>query len=131
MAKKYTATNILTGVVAEGTAQQLADVIMTSEASIYNASYGGFLFDRKWKITVSSSQFVYKKTCKICGNEYETAAHNQKYCGDECRAAQKTKNYMPMKMSAYKKRAKDLNDIATEARKAGMTYGQYVAQMGL
>lgn len=70
------------------------------------------------------------KTCPICGKEFEG---NRKYCNKECskkgyRLKQITRTEKKRKLK-QKSRTNDnrLQTIAKEARKAGMSYGQYVA----
>ena len=82
----------------------------------------------------------YKKKCGVCGKEFDGWNKNQRYCSDACkneahrqrgeiyRANARLKEEQK-KAEANKKKA--LEEIATAARNAGMTYGQYVARMGL
>ena len=75
--------------------------------------------------------------CKVCGKEFITDSNIRKCCSDECKKinarrngkiwADKQKNKQPKKKKKEKKLT--IVDIAVMARKAGMTYGQYVAQM--
>ena len=86
------------------------------------------------------------KTCGICGKEYY-GYQSSRFCGAECRkkrakwldeihAERKTElrrareREKRMAKKALEGR-KTITDIANEARQAGMTYGQYVARMGL
>lgn len=82
----------------------------------------------------------YKKKCAVCGNEFMGWNKKQKFCGEEC----KRKNELRMgeiyrerarlktkENKTVQKKKQALNDISMAARNAGMTYGQYVARMGL
>ena len=83
--------------------------------------------------------------CAICGNAFVAKARNGKYCGKECseegnrRLVRKrcamyraqAKGVVIEKVEEKPTKAKELSlvEVAIEARKAGMTYGQYVAHM--
>lgn len=82
-----------------------------------------------------------ERICAICGKTFIAGKYNAKYCSVECqdegrrnhdkknrKAGQERKKE---ERKSKKKRQKALVDIAVEAKKAGMTYGQYVARMGL
>jgi predicted nucleic acid-binding Zn ribbon protein len=82
----------------------------------------------------------YKKKCGVCGKDFDGWNKNQKYCSEECKHVshlQRGEMYREnarlkaeqKKEEAKKKKA--LEEIAMAARNAGMTYGQYVARMGL
>ena len=76
------------------------------------------------------------KTCHICGKRF-IGYNATKYCGLECsRVANRDRNKRFHENEKVRKRKANSNetaivDIAVEARKAGMSYGQYVAKMGL
>lgn len=65
-------------------------------------------------------------TCDWCGKEF-LSDRRKKYCSKECRFRANgrgpKKKKVPPKMS--------LEEIARASREAGLTYGQYVAKMGL
>lgn len=66
------------------------------------------------------------KECVVCGKSFMPTNSRQIYCSKEC----KTEDYKAYGPPAKKKKKKpnnDLVDVAVKARKAGMTYGQYVA----
>ena len=90
------------------------------------------------------------KNCKICGKEFVPVTTNQTYCCAECRmeskriiAREKSKMINEERKIEVKKRNEEnerkrirskkprlsIGEISVLARKAGMTYGQYVAQM--
>lgn len=87
---------------------------------------------------------TFKKFCLICKKEYEANSSNQKYCGKECAAIamrEQAKINKPRNQKAMRERKKaekraakiqgshdSLVNAAVEARSAGMTYGQYMAQ---
>lgn len=76
------------------------------------------------------------KKCAICGRCFITNKMKVVCCSPEC---QKKRNkqlqnearrkYVSQKEP--KKKTKTLAELSVEARAAGMTYGQYVAKMGL
>ena len=82
-----------------------------------------------------------ERKCGICGKTFIASKANIKYCCDKCRyEAISIKNIEIRKSKSENKKAsrkkkKDnqqaIIDIAVEAKKAGMSYGQYVARMGL
>lgn len=84
---------------------------------------------------------LYKKTCQHCKQNYETSYDRQKYCCDECRMRAYNKTQSEIFAEGRKttdsptmrkrKTSASITEIAVAARKAGMTYGQYVAKMGL
>lgn len=81
------------------------------------------------------------RKCAICSRRYTTTRANKKYCSTKCadigekRAAKKNSTKQESKkVIAQKKREerrKAIIDIAVEAKKHGMSYGQYVAKMEL
>lgn len=82
----------------------------------------------------------YKKICATCGKEFGTWSNNQRYCCEECKRYSRVKNVEAYKEKQEKKKLKyeaeqkkkhAVIDIAVEARKAGMSYGKYVAMMKL
>ena len=79
------------------------------------------------------------RNCKICGKLFVPKCNNHFYCSKECR-----KEGDRLTHKAYRERHKGekkakikrrfildkaLVNISNEARKHGMTYGQYVAMM--
>lgn len=82
----------------------------------------------------------YKRICIVCGGDYIARNHNSRICSNECkrkRAAVMVDARMKrMKENEAAKKTKGgkektLTELAIEARKHGMTYGQYVAQLEL
>lgn len=80
------------------------------------------------------------RTCKICGKEFDTNGTPAKCCSKECMEVNRininkkcTQAYKERHFGKKKKRntSREIIDITVEARKQGMTYGQYVAQMYL
>jgi endogenous inhibitor of DNA gyrase (YacG/DUF329 family) len=78
----------------------------------------------------------YKKTCEICGTEFEAWNSTQRLCSKKCRNKDSKKYYQeyyavykPIVAETKPKTVltKTASDIAAEARKVGMSYGQYVA----
>lgn len=82
---------------------------------------------------MGNKNYAREKECTICKNMFMVYHPNTKYCSMECKAKgdrladiaykQKRKEMEAEK----KKRATAVIDIASEAKKAGMSYGKYVA----
>ena len=84
-----------------------------------------------------------KKRCECCGKIYMPHSGHQKYCSIECRnkaTIQNQRNNRDVEecrrrasknAKEVNKRRKVLVNINNEARKEGLTYGQYVARHGL
>lgn len=78
----------------------------------------------------------YVKTCAACPATFVAYHPNARYC-PECRTVNKKhlspasaeKVKVPPKRTEAKKKPLSLNEAAALARKAGMTYGQYIAKM--
>ena len=77
------------------------------------------------------------RKCDMCGKEFEPRP-NQRYCCAECKAKaahlaairqEENRKERILKRKTYQNQS--IVDIAVAARKAGMTYGQYVMKMGL
>lgn len=69
-----------------------------------------------------------KYECKWCGVEFKSL-RKRKYCCDRCRL--KANGRL---LSVPKKKAKNfmsIEEVARASREAGLSYGLYVAQMGL
>lgn len=82
---------------------------------------------------------VYKK-CANCGKMFRTKdkAYNAVYCSEECKKDAKSKynkEYKEVKVrrsySGKSKSNKELADVALEAFKHGLSYGQYVGKQML
>ena len=79
------------------------------------------------------------KICERCGMEYEPTGKNQKYCSSCKNAAKKEQACLHKKEMNEKKRRRrsrnastlSVSEVAKEARKHGMEYGDYVAWMRL
>ena len=84
-----------------------------------------------------------KKRCECCGKIYMPHGGNQKYCSKECcdkeakirddrnRAQSEQNKKIREYLKESSKRRKVLVNINEEAKKEGLTYGQYVARHGL
>lgn len=64
-----------------------------------------------------------------CGAEFEAIPVSRKYCCYECKKIMDRKRWSDRSKKTYKRSA--LGEISAEAKKAGMTYGKYVAMYGL
>lgn len=78
----------------------------------------------------------FQKKCVVCDKEFGAWNSNQKFCSEACRRKNAKKYYEVYKnVKVEEKPKKDkgisLDQIDKEARKAGMTYGQYVAMHNL
>lgn len=73
------------------------------------------------------------RRCAVCNKLYIATRGNAKYCSAECRREVDYASKRAYKAEHKKPRKKkqSITEIAIEARKAGMTYGQHVAKMGL
>lgn len=69
-------------------------------------------------------EYKMKKKCKFCGQEF-TGGRGKLYCSTEC----KSKALIRQNREKKGNYGAELQRIAAEARKAGMSYGQYVAAM--
>ena len=75
--------------------------------------------------------------CKWCKKEFIPLRHTQTYCSVECRtiSTRERDRERERKVREEKRMGKNkksmLRELAIEARKAGMTYGQYVAMKGV
>lgn len=88
-----------------------------------------------------------ERKCLICGKSLE-GTNRRKYCSDKCSDKASKKNEKSWKKKereeernkkkeqeqrrrAKPEKKKSLVNVAMAARKAGMSYGQYVGKMGL
>ena len=77
------------------------------------------------------------RTCSICGKVFTACSTRHKYCGDDCRkVATKTWERERCRREKEarerkKKNARTIGEISAAAKKAGMTYGEYVAKFGV
>lgn len=79
------------------------------------------------------------KKCEICGKEFIADRRNAKYCGKVCRKIannETIEKYLRTKEAAEeatkresKAKKTPLWKVNEEARKAGLTYGQYQAML--
>lgn len=77
------------------------------------------------------------RKCEWCGQEYMPVNSRQKYCGTECqrkaqvatwkKKSQDLKGVKQIKPKPVKKKS-TLTEDAIEARRQGLTYGQYIAR---
>lgn len=74
----------------------------------------------------------YKLNCQLCGNEFTSKRNYAMYC-HPCRyVAQLKRNEINKTKRGYKNKKKSSDNITSiniAARQAGLSYGQYVAQM--
>ena len=72
-----------------------------------------------------------EKVCPYCGKTFLQTGGFRKYCSKECSSAisERTSPTVKEPKKRTRKKTNSLREMAREARKHGMTYGQYVAQM--
>ncbi len=78
------------------------------------------------------------KICERCGKTFTPRGTVDKYCSDDCRyAVQKersrtyNRNYKAKKKAPKPEQKRSIGEIALAAKKAGMSYGEYVAKFGV
>jgi hypothetical protein len=76
-------------------------------------------------------QNMTEKKCPYCNKYFMTNSHQRIYCSDDCGKAMRAFMRKKSKPKPKKKTVNPLRDIAIEARKHGMSYGQYVAHMNI
>jgi predicted nucleic acid-binding Zn ribbon protein len=100
---------------------------------------------KRWKILKGIDFKSETRKCIVCGAEFETKSTRQICCSKECsknrnRTINKELEKKKYHEKVQKKRIEEampksnhdkIANIAIEARSHGMTYGQYVAKMGL
>ena len=81
---------------------------------------------------------IYNVSCKICGKQFTANTVRKMLCSEECKrenrirkATEYNKKIKEIKENAKKEKEQreTIVDIAVEAKKAGMTYGQYTAML--
>ena len=70
---------------------------------------------------------VYTKKCIICGKSFETICGRALTCGKDCRNTYNREKRREQREKTHING--NLNDVLEKARKAGMSYGKYVAMM--
>lgn len=83
------------------------------------------------------------RKCRYCGTEFVAIRDNNYCCSPSCSSKYSRKStyreieeydkeqFEKMRKKRPMKPKQSITEIAVAARKAGMTYGQYVAKMGL
>lgn len=72
------------------------------------------------------------RRCTVCNKLYIATRGNAKYCSVACRTEGTyalKRAYTAEKPKPRRKKKQSVTEIAVAARKAGMTYGQYVAMV--
>ncbi len=75
-----------------------------------------------------------ERKCKHCGKLFVSANYKQKYCNPVCRIEYNKEKLMDKRKSCntnQNEKKESIRHIASEAKAAGMSYGQYVAMNGL
>ena len=78
----------------------------------------------------------YRKKCEVCGKEFTAYKKTQICCSAECAEERKRRKSLEYQRQKKEKRKiekiepnKDrITEMETEARRNGLTYGQYVAK---
>ena len=87
---------------------------------------------------MSEQILPHKALCRYCKNEFIVTHKNMKYCCQRCKSrarTQREKQYYAKRVDEMEQKNKNateksgLSAVASEARKRGMTYGQYVIYM--
>ena len=135
-----------TGERHEGIAKDLAAIINVVPASINKAALEGKKISGHWKAwkkpKVTPIKTEVKLKCPNCGKMFVKIKKEQFCCSSECsrrfgtkklqeEMRENTKIKMGKERKPKPKPKQSVTDIAVAARKAGMSYGQYVARMGL
>lgn len=137
MANQYRATNQKTGEVIEGTIKELAKQLNAPDYAFRNAVRYGGMVDKMWTVERVESVPGFEKNCARCGKQFYGCRQDVRYCCVECQkeaTKERAKELRQIKQEEMRKRRdrqQSIAQIAIKARQAGMTYGQYVAQMGL
>ena len=74
------------------------------------------------------------RKCEYCQNEFIATRSNAKFCSAACRyygTLKQEKKKRSDSPPSKKDTSQTFVEIAVAARKAGMSYGKYVAKMGL
>lgn len=69
-------------------------------------------------------------TCAYCGKQF-TSSIKKKYCSVDCRERLYRQERKKARKKPKSKNFKSLVEVAIASREAGLSYGQYVAKMGL
>lgn len=87
------------------------------------------------KLSVYDNGKKMKKVC-VCGKAFESDCVNAKYCSEGCKLIgrkkandSKTKRRRTVREARKEEKNQELVDVAVAARKAGMSYGQYVQKL--
>ena len=87
---------------------------------------------------MSEQILPHKALCRYCKKEFTVTHKNMKYCCQRCKSrarTQREKQYYAKRVDEMEQKNKtahersDLSAVALEARKHGMSYGQYVIYM--
>lgn len=82
---------------------------------------------------------TFHKICLFCSKQFESEQPRAAYCSDDCRRfsneivckESKEKRKINKELERHKKNVAAISKINAEAKQAGMSYGKYVAKMGL
>ena len=142
----YRMTNIKTGEIIEGTETELLEKEQVSNTVFRNNSIKNRVYAKTWVISrVEEENRLHEhyvrlglyKTCAICGKEFLAQRITKICCSTDCSKKRNNEMVKSIQKKARSQKSKKpkkketLSEIAVKARKAGMTYGQYVAMMGL
>lgn len=137
MLNQYRATNCETGEVIEGIIKDIARHICVTDCTARNAARNGAKVAKVWTVERIASKKGFDKICDRCGKQFYGCRHDVRYCSDEClkeATKDRAKELRQIRHEAKRVRREkqqSITQIAIKARQAGMTYGQYVAKMGL
>ena len=137
MLNQFRATNSDTGEVIEGIIKDVAKHICVSESTARGAARNGHKVLNVWSIVQLPPVEGFDKVCEWCGTEFKGCRHDVRFCCTACQkeaTKERAKVLRKMRLEENRKRLErqqTITQIAVKARQAGMTYGQYVARMGL
>ena len=127
MANRYRAKS-KDGKVIEGTAVEIADLLFITALDVYKAHNAGSLLLKKWKLELIGKS-LYTRKCVFCGKEFESIYAYTKYCSRACNNKANKAERKAAKNNIVKMQS--AGEIDRLARAAGLSYGMYVAKMGL
>lgn len=116
------------------TVVEMAKLLGVHPSAYYNIEHNGVRPGRELRRRIADKlgqpaekyfgPLIYNKTCRSCGLYYQTDNEKSKIC-PHCEEIRKQKTMPPIRRIQP---SRGVQEIAAEARAAGMSYGQYVAR---
>lgn len=143
--KLYRATNVITGEVRIGTANEMAELVGKSRPTVHEAALVGRVMCKTWHMcelgdckeyAEYAEKYGLVRVCPNCGKRFIASSIRQKCCCDKCAqkyyyAKKKESVVEPVVEPVEEKPKLTVWEIEERARAAGMRYGMYVALNGL